>query len=66
MGKYHEKITKDFVSEGGEEGYQTFVGNSVHDYYLDKFNGTANSTLSQYLAKQLPKQVNNEQFWNHL
>lgn len=58
-----KEITKDFVSEGGEEGYQTFVGNSVHDYYLDKFNGTANSTLSQYLAKQLPKQVNNEQFW---
>lgn len=58
-----KEITKDFISEGGEEGYQTFVGNSVHDYYLDKFNGTATSTLSQYLGKQLPKQINNEQFW---
>lgn len=58
-----KEITKDFLSEGGEEGYQTFVGNSVHDYYLDKFNGTATTTLSKYLQKQLPKQVNDEQFW---
>lgn len=58
-----KEISKDFLSEGGEEGYQTYVGNSVHDYYLDKFNGTATSTLADYLGKQLPKQVNDEQFW---
>lgn len=58
-----KEITKDFLSEGGEEGYQTFVGNSVHDYYLDKFNGTATTTLSKYLQKQLPKQIENEEFW---
>ena len=58
-----KEISKDFLSEGGEEGYQTYVGNSVHDYYLDKFNGTATTTLADYLGKQLPKQVNDEQFW---
>lgn len=58
-----KEITKDFITEGGEEGYQHFIGNSVHDYYLDKFNGTATSTLGQYLGKQLPTTIQDEKFW---
>lgn len=58
-----KEMTKDFVTEGGEEGYQHFIGNSVHDYYVDKFNGTAISTLSEYLGKQLPKTIQDEKFW---
>lgn len=58
-----KELTKDFVTEGGEEGYQHFIGNSVHDYYVDKFNGTAISTLSEYLGKQLPKTIQDEKFW---
>jgi hypothetical protein len=39
------------------------VGNSIHDYYVDKFNGTATNSLSNYLAQQLPNKVKDEQFW---
>ena len=58
-----KELSKDFVSEGGEEGYQYYVGNSIHDYYVDKFNGTATNTLSEYLGKQLPQTVKSEDFW---
>lgn len=58
-----KEFGKDFISEGGEEGYQYFVGDSVHDYYLDKFNGTASKSLANYLGSQLPSTVKDEQFW---
>lgn len=58
-----KELTKNFVTEGGEEGYQYYVGNSIHDYYVDKFNETATQSLSNYLAEQLPKTVQDEKFW---
>lgn len=58
-----KELTKDFITEGGEEGYQYYVGNSIHDYYVDKFNETATQSLSNYLAEQLPKTVQDEKFW---
>lgn len=58
-----KELTKDFLTEGGEEGYQYYVGNSIHDYYVDKFNETATQSLSNYLAEQLPKTVQDEKFW---
>ena len=60
-----KEFSKEFVTEGGEEGYQYYVGNSIHDYYIDKFNGTATLSLSEFLGKQLPKQINDEQFWEN-
>lgn len=57
------ELTKDFVTEGGEEGYQYYVGSSIPDYYVDKFNGDATDSLSQYLGKQLPKTIQDEKFW---
>lgn len=58
-----KELTKDFITEGGEEGYQYYVGSSIHDYYVDKFNNSATDSLSQYLGKQLPKTVQDEKFW---
>ena len=58
-----KELTKDFVTEGGEEGYQYYVGSSIPDYYIDKFNGEATSSLSNYLGQQLPKTVQDEKFW---
>lgn len=58
-----KEFTKDFLTEGGEEGYQYYIGNSIHDYYIDKFNGTASNSLSNFLAQQLPKKVQEEGFW---
>lgn len=58
-----KELTKDFVTEGGEEGYQYYVGSSIPDYYVDKFNGDATDSLSQYLGKQLPKTIQDEKFW---
>jgi len=58
-----KELTKDFVTEGGEEGYQYYVGSSIPDYYVDKFNGDATDSLSRYLGKQLPKTIQDEKFW---
>lgn len=58
-----KELTKDFLTEGGEEGYQYYVGNSIHDYYVDKFNDTASTSLSNYLTEQLPKTIQDEKFW---
>lgn len=58
-----KELTKDFVTEGGEEGYQYYVGSSIPDYYVDKFNGDATDSLSSYLGKQLPQTIQNEKFW---
>ncbi|MBK8156437.1 MAG: hypothetical protein IPK55_10810 [Streptococcus sp.] len=58
-----KELGKDFLTEGGEEGYQYYIGDSIHDYYLDKFNDTATNSLSNYLYEQLPNTVKDEKFW---
>lgn len=58
-----KELVKDFATEGGEEGYQYYVGSSIPDYYVDKFNGDATDSLSRYLGKQLPKTIQDEKFW---
>jgi len=54
---------KGFISEGLEEGGQYYVGNSLHDYYVDKFNNETKDNLIQYMANAIPETLADKDFW---
>jgi len=58
-----DTVLKGVLPEGFEEGSQYYVGNSLHDYYVDKFNGKAKDGMVDYLLKAVPKTLNDSQFW---
>ncbi len=51
------------LPEGFEEGSQYYVGNSLHDYYIDKFNGKAKKGMLDYMVNAIPKTLDDPQFW---
>jgi calcineurin-like phosphoesterase family protein len=53
---------KGFVPEAIEEGSQYFLGNSLSDYYSDKFHGKTKDSLTSYLMKSLPETIADEEF----
>ena len=54
---------KSFLPEGLEEGAQYFIGNSLHDYYIDKFNNKTKSGMADYMLDALPKTLSEGEFW---
>jgi hypothetical protein len=57
---------KGIVSEGLEEGSQYFVGNSLHDYYLDKFDNKTTKGMAEYLVNAVPKTLQEGDFWKEV
>jgi len=58
-----DTILKGFVSEGAEEGSQYYIGNTLHDYYIDKFNGKAKKDMLGYMTDAIPKTLQDGDFW---
>ena len=58
-----DTILKGFVSEGVEEGSQYYIGNTLHDYYIDKFNGKAKKDMLGYMTDAIPKTLQDGDFW---
>lgn len=54
---------KSFLPESLEEGGQYFVGNSIHDYYIDKFNNKTKDSLGNYMINALPETLGDKDFW---
>ena len=54
---------KSFLPEGLEEGAQYFIGNSLHDYYIDKFNNKTKAGMAEYMLDALPKTLSEGEFW---
>jgi hypothetical protein len=63
VGNVLRELVKDFGTEGGEEGFQYFTGNSLHDYYVDKFNGQARTGMFDYIKKNAPKVLGEKELW---
>jgi hypothetical protein len=55
-----------FVTEGAEEGSQYFIGNSLHDYYIDKFNNVTKSDMLAYMGEALPDTLQEGDFWKEV
>ena len=47
-----KELGKDFITEGFEEGGQYIIGNSLHDYYADRFNPDVRKGLMSYVIDQ--------------
>lgn len=54
---------KGFLPEGLEEGSQYYIGHSLHDYYIDKFNNKSRDGMLEYMGKAIPKTLSDGQFW---
>lgn len=54
---------KSFLPESLEEGGQYFVGNSIHDYYVDKFNNKTKAGLANYMMEAIPETLTDKDFW---
>jgi len=57
---------KDFISEGWEEGTQNFIGSSIHDYYVDKYNGEAKKGLMSYVLENAPAKLQDSAMWEEV
>lgn len=55
-----------FVTEGAEEGAQYYIGNSLHDYYIDKFNNATKSDMLAYMGEALPETLQEGDFWKEV
>jgi hypothetical protein len=55
-----------FVTEGAEEGSQYYIGNSLHDYYIDKFNNVTKSDMLAYMGEALPETLQEGDFWKEV
>jgi hypothetical protein len=51
------------LTEGAEEGLQYYVGNTLHDYYIDKFNDPSKAGMFNYMMKAIPKTLEDKDFW---
>lgn len=48
LKEWAKESFKDSLSEGGEEAAQYFIGNSMHDYYVDRMNPEIKGELLNY------------------
>lgn len=61
-----KEVGKDFASEGFEEGYQYYIGNALHDYYVDRYNTESKKGMLSFVASQIPKTLEDDQFWQQV
>jgi hypothetical protein len=54
---------KGFLTEGAEEGSQFFIGHTLHDYYIDKFNSYTKKDMLTYMSEAIPKTLQDDDFW---
>lgn len=54
---------KDAFSEGMEEAQQYHISNSVHDYYVDRMNPKLRKSLAEFVLKNVPDSLADDQFW---
>lgn len=57
---------KNFIGEGWEEGTQNFIGSSIHDYYVDKYNGEVKKGLMSYVLENAPSKLQDPAMWEEV
>jgi len=57
---------KDIVSEGWEEGAQYHIGTSVHDYYSNRLNPNLRNGLAEFILKNVPESLGDDEFWKNV
>lgn len=61
--EWAKETFKDALGEAFEEGAQYHISNSVHDYYLKRFDPNFKQSLADFIIKHVPETVADDQFW---
>lgn len=63
---FAKETFKDYISESFEEGSQYFIGNSLHDYYVDRYNPEARKSVLSILTENAPKVLDSKEFYEEM